>query len=260
EAERLLFLDTLLTAVNNLPGFTLVLTLRADFCGRVLEYQPFAQALQEYPPELLIPMNRQELQEAIALPAQQQGVSLESGLVERIVSDIHQQPGKLPLLEFALTQLWTKQHQSVLSLQAYTEIGGVEQALTNHAEQVYIQLDQVDRQRAKQILIQLVQPGEGTEDTRRIATITEVGEDNWDLVAKLASARLLVTGRDRIKDCGTVEIVHETLIRSWKELKLWMQQNRDFRSWQERLRMAMVQWKKRNDNEAYYEVSCSQKQ
>jgi WD40 repeat protein len=251
EAERLLFLEALLSAVNNTVGFTLLVTLRADFCGKMLDYQPFGELLQQYPPELLIPMKRQELEKAIALPAQLRGVSLESGLVERIINDVNQQPGKLPLLEFALTQLWSKQQQGVLSLEAYINIGGVEKALANHAEGVYIQLDEVDKQRAKQIFIQLVQPGEGTEDTRRIATIIEIGEDNWDLVARLASARLVVTGRDERKGCETVEIIHEALIRSWRELKLWMQQNRDFRSWQERLRMAMVQWEKSsNDKEA----------
>ncbi|MBD2207429.1 CHAT domain-containing protein [Calothrix sp. FACHB-1219] len=246
EAERLLFLDTLLTAVNSVPGLTLVLTLRADFCGRVLEYEPLAKALQQYPPELIIPMNRQELQAAIALPAQKRGVSLQSGLVECIINDIHQQPGKLPLLEFALTQLWSKQQHGILSLEAYQEIGGVEKALTNHAQKIYTQLDRVERKRAEQIFIQLVQPGEGTEDTRRIATKADVG-DNWDLVAQLASARLVVTGER--KGGETVEIAHETLINNWGELQRWMQQNRDFRSWQERLRMAMVQWDKSNQDQ-----------
>ena len=96
EAERLLFLDALLSAVNNTVGFTLLLTLRADFCGKMLDYQPFGEVLQQYPPELLIPMSRQELSKAIALPAQLRGVSLESGLIERIINDVNQQPGKFP--------------------------------------------------------------------------------------------------------------------------------------------------------------------
>ena len=85
-------------------------------------------------------------------------------------------------------------------------------------------------------------PGEGTEDTRRVATRAEVGEENWDLVTCLADARLVVTGRDEKTGVDTVEVVHEALIHSWGQLHQWMQQHRDFRHWQEQLRSAMGTW------------------
>ncbi|HAX80786.1 MAG TPA: hypothetical protein DCY88_34350 [Cyanobacteria bacterium UBA11372] len=249
EAERLVFLEKLLEAVNHAPNFTLVITLRADFLGRALDSQALGKALQQYPPELLIPMNRQELEEAIANPAQMLGVELEEGLTERIINDVNQQPGHLPLLEFALTQLWTKQKDGILSCAAYKEISGVDLALANHAEQVYLNLIAADRKRSQRIFIQLVHPGEGTEDTRRLATRAEVGEENWDLVTYLASARLVVTGRDEKTGLETVEIVHEALIRSWEKLRIWMQQDRDFRHWQEQLRGVIRQWESSDKDE-----------
>jgi hypothetical protein len=94
--------------------------------------------------------------------------------------------------------------------------------------------------------VQLVRPGEGTEDTRRIATRAEVGEDNWNLVSYLAGyqARLVVTGRQEQED--TVEVVHEALIREWGTLRDWINANRDFRTWQERLKVALREWKNNN--------------
>ncbi|WP_444980484.1 nSTAND1 domain-containing NTPase [Microseira wollei] len=249
EAERLVFLEELLGAVNNTPNFTLVITLRADFLGRALDSEALGKALQQYPPELLIPMNRKELEEAIANPAQMLGVELEEGLTERIINDVDRQPGHLPLLEFALTQLWAKQKDGILSCAAYKEIGGVDLALANHAEQVYFNLSAADRFRSQRIFIQLVHPGEGTEDTRRLATRAEVGEENWDLVTYLASARLVVTGRDEKTGLETVEIVHEALIRSWEKLRIWMQQDRDFRHWQEQLRGVIRQWESSGKDE-----------
>jgi len=237
ETEYQVFLDGLLIAINKEPGFTLILTLRADFFGRVLGYEPFGQALQQYPPELLIPMNVDELREAIAKPSQQLGIELEQGLTERLINAVSKRPGYLPLLEFVLTQLWEKQKQNILSHAAYEEIGGIENALTNYAEEVYIQLEEIDRQRLQKIFIQLVNPGKGTEDTRRLATRSQVGEENWDLVTYLASIRLVVTNGSGQTGEETVEIVHEALIQNWKQLQLWIQRNRDFRSWQERLRM-----------------------
>ena len=243
------FLDSLLQAVNQAPAFTLVLTLRADFFGQALSYPALAKALQEYPPELLIPMNRSELSRAIALPAAAMKVELEEGLTKRLIDDVGSQPGRLPLLEFALTQLWSKQRNGQLTHQAYEEIGGVEEALALHAEAVYAQLSEVDRKRAQRVFIQLVCPGIGTEDTRRLATREEIKEENWDLVTDLASSRLVVTNRNSSTGVETVEIVHEALMRSWGRLAKWIEVGGEFRRWQEQLRAAMHQWEDTKQDE-----------
>jgi hypothetical protein len=243
EQER--FANELLRAIAQ-ENITLVLTLRADFYGYVLSYRPLRDALQEYTPQLLSSMKREELQAAIELPAQKLEVQLEPQLTQRILDDVGQEPGNLPLLEFALTRLWEKQINRELTHQAYEEIGGVKKAIANHAEQVYQQLSEIEKKQAQRIFVQLVRPGEGTEDTRRIATRAEVGEDNWNLVSYLAGyqARLVVTGRQEPED--TVEVVHEALIREWDTLRDWINANRQFRTWQERLKVALREWKNNN--------------
>ncbi|MBW4595678.1 MAG: CHAT domain-containing protein [Brasilonema angustatum HA4187-MV1] len=245
EQER--FTDMLLEAIHQ-KSLTLVFTLRADFYGYVLSYRPFRDALQEFTPQLVSSMSREELQAAIALPAQKLEVQFEEQLQERILDDVGLEPGNLPLLEFALTRLWSKQENRLLTHQAYTEIGGVKKALANHAQQVYSQLSQTEQKQAQRIFVQLVRPGEGTEDTRRLATRKEVGEENWGLVSYLAGyqARLVVTGRDDKSGEDAVEVVHEALIREWITLREWMNANRQFRVWQERLKVAMLEWKNNN--------------
>ena len=243
EQER--FANELLTAIAQ-KNITLVLTLRADFYGYVLSYRPFRDALQEFTPQLLSSMKREELQQAIELPAQKLEIQLEPQLTQRILDDVGEEPGNLPLLEFALTRLWEKQINRELTHQAYEEIGGVKKAIANHAEQIYQKLSETEKKQAQRIFVQLVRPGEGTEDTRRIATRAEVGEDNWNLVSYLAGyqARLVVTGRQEPED--TVEVVHEALIREWGTLREWMNANRQFRTWQERLKVALREWKNHN--------------
>ncbi|BDA67645.1 WD-repeat protein [Calothrix sp. PCC 7716] len=235
------FLDRLLEATHNCHNFAFVITLRADFLGQALSYRPFADALQ-YADLKLAPMRNSELFAAIEKPAQLLGVTIETGLAERIIRAVSAEPGDLPLLEFALTQLWTKQHKGQLTHTDYDEIGGVEAALARYADSAYDKLNFEEKERAQRIFIQLVHPGEGTEDTRRVATRAEVGEENWDLVTRLASSRLVVTARDEKTGLDTVEVVHEALIRSWGQLQQWMQQDRDFRCWQELLRVAMRTW------------------
>jgi hypothetical protein len=246
--ERKAFLDRLLEAISHCRNFTFVITLRADFLGQALSYRPFADALQ-YADLKLSPMTDEELQAVVEKPAALLGVTIEEGLVERILSTISVEPGNLPLLEFALTQLWAKQLHAQLTRAAYKEIGGVEAALAGYADEAYNQLNFEEKERAQRIFIQLVHPGEGAEDTRRVATRAEVGEENWDLVTRLANARLVVTGRDEKTGLDTVEVVHEALIRNWGQLHQWMQQDRDFRHWQESLRVAMRTWESSGNDE-----------
>jgi WD40 repeat protein/energy-coupling factor transporter ATP-binding protein EcfA2 len=241
--ERKIFLDGLLQAVNNAPFFTLLLTLRADFLSRALDdYEPFGRALQQYQLEPVVRMNREELEAAITLPAKQLGFEFEEGLCNTIIDDIEDGDGRLPLLEFTLTQLWKQQYAGRLTHQAYKKIGGVEEALANYADMVYADLSEGERETAQRVFIQLVQPGEGTEDTRRLATSEEVGGDNWDLVTRLADKRLVVTNWDELSHEETVEVVHEALIRHWGRLRGWMQENRKFRIWQQGLIVALQQW------------------
>jgi energy-coupling factor transporter ATP-binding protein EcfA2 len=149
--ERQIFLIRLLEAVNQTRNFNLVLTLRADFLGYALSYRPFADALQNADVKLG-PLNRQELQDAVQKPAEKQGVKLEQGLTERILEAVAEEPGNLPLLEFALTQLWEKQSNGKLTHAAYDAIGGVEKALSNHADDVYAQLTDEEQKQVQKIL------------------------------------------------------------------------------------------------------------
>ncbi|MFM9100316.1 MAG: hypothetical protein ACKOPS_02835, partial [Cyanobium sp.] len=242
------FLDALLAgfseAANQTRGLAgdcarLVLTMRADFLSNALSYRPFADLLQQGDFKLG-PMNAAELREVMEKPAR--GVAFESGLVERILEEVKAEPGTLPLLEFALTELWDRREGQTLTHGAYTAIGGVEGALARHADASYAALTPAEQQVARRVFLQLVRPGEGTEDTRRRASRQELGAVSWELVKRLADARLVVTNRVEDAAVETVEVVHEALIRHWGELRGWMVSDRKFRTWQERLRSDLTRW------------------
>ncbi len=248
EAEtRFRFLDLLLQAIplaapapDSAGSLHLVWTLRVDFLGQALAYRPLTDALGAADVKLG-PMTAEELRQVIEKPAQKQGVSFEAGLVERILADVGREPGNLPLLEFALTALWEQQIRGELTHQAYEAIGQVKGALSGHAEAVFAGLGEAEQAQARRILVQLVHPGQGTEDTRRLAHRDELKEIDWPLVQQLASQRLVVTDRD-LEERETVEIIHEALIRNWAQLRRWINEDRRFRIWQERLRAALRQW------------------
>ena len=246
------FLDVLLATFElsdsqSQQNNVLIATMRADFLGNALSYPKFGDLLQNSDIKIRS-MNHEELQEVIIKPAEKSGVSFEAGLVERILDDVKDEPGNLPLLEFALTQLWKRRTGKQLTHVAYEEIGEVEGALARHADENYRKLSQVKREQVRRIFIQLVRPGEGTEDTRRLATKAELNQASWGLVKHLADARLVVTSQNAANQ-ETVEIVHEALIRNWGELRQWMDTDRDFRAWQERLRVGMYQWEEMQRDE-----------
>lgn len=239
------FLDGLLVAVRaaseqHRPPLALLLTLRADFMGQALGHRPFADLLQDCS-LMMGPMSRDELRRAIEKPAETQGAAFETGLVERVLDDVEEAPGNLPLLEFALTLLWEAQGDGWLTHAGYEEIGRVGGALARYADEVYGELEEGEQETARRIFVQLVRPGEGTEDTRRVATRAELGDEQWGLVQYLADRRLVVTGQDATER-ETVEVVHEALIQRWGQLRAWIDADRAFRTWQERLRAALWEW------------------
>ena len=246
------FIDELLAYVEasrtQRDGMAVImLTMRADFMGQALAHRPFADALQEAS-LMLGPMTRPELHMAIEKPAEMQGAAFEPGLVERILDDVGEKPGNLPLLQFTLTQLWERQSDGWLTHADYESMGSVEGALASYADQVYAELDETEQELTRRALVQLVQPGEGTEDTRRIATRDELGAESWKLIQLLADKRLVVVGRDA-QGRDIAEVVHEALIQRWGKFREWMDSDRAFRLWQERLRANLKQWQESGKDE-----------
>jgi DNA-binding SARP family transcriptional activator len=221
------------------PPFSLVISLRADFAAEALSFRPLSEAIQAGG-LVLGPMNANELRRAAEEPARSRGVVFEPGLLERLLYDAGKEPGNLPLLQFTLTLLWDQQLGGQLAHAAYEGIGRLDGALTCYADSVYEGLGPEDREGARRVFTQLVRLGEATQDTRRLATRAEL-QDQWDLVQKLADARLVVTDRDAA-DLETVELVHEALIHHWGLLRSWIEADRAFHTWHQGVRSLRRRW------------------
>jgi hypothetical protein len=253
--ERQQWLFSAISAVRSAPQLTVVLTLRADFLGHALSDRLFADALQNADVKLG-PMNREELQRAIAEPAQKVGMLIEEGLTERILDAVEGEPGNLPLLEFALSLLWEKPRNGRLTHAAYKEIGGVESALALHAQQVYDKLNSSEQRVAKRIFLELTQLGVGTEDTRRqVLKLDLLQMDSEDLVEpviqQLAAAKLVVTGEvmESFTRTAVVDVVHEALIRHWPLLRRWVEENREGLIRKRAIEAAAKEWQNQGEPE-----------
>jgi len=230
EAQRRQFLANLVKATTNPAGRAIVLvTLRADFYGNCAQYPEFSRLLEsnQY---LVGPLDEDGLRRAIVEPAGQQGRTFETGLVETILDDVRQQPGGLPLLQYALRELWFRQEGHLLTLKGYRDAGGVASALARRADAIYERLTADQQRIARMTLLQLTQPQEGMEATRRRAALRQLVPNQGSrqaveaVVQQLVDARLLTT--DRQANDEWVDVAHEALIRSWGRLRAWVEEDR----------------------------------
>jgi hypothetical protein len=242
EETRRRFLNELL-ATGSRPGSraNVVLTLRGDFVGRALAYRPLSDRLQGAQINLG-PMTRKELERAIRKPAERIELEFETGLVERILNDVGEERGNLPLLEFVLKELWDKRRGRVLLNETYDAIGGLQGAVATKADQLFNGLSPTERKVLKRVFLRIVRPAKDGLDTRRRAAFTELPPEGAELVLKLANERLLVTNQSAISLERTIEVAHEALISNWSTLRVWVNEDREFLLWRDRLGTLLTAW------------------
>jgi WD40 repeat protein len=276
EEERAFFLDSLLTAMHAPRSpLRLVVTLRADFYDRPLQRQNLGQLLKENT-EIVLPLNATELTWAIREPARRMGVGLEEGLAATIAADVADQPGALPLLQYALTELFEQRQDHLITRAAYQQIGGVQGALGRRAEAVYAELDAAGQAAARQLFLRLVTLGEGAEDTRRRVLLSELEalitlpeqapstEDHDDthyalrttspvttVLDRFGAARFLTFDRDPLSRNPTVEVAHEALLSQWPRLRTWLADSRHDVRLQRLLATAAAEWQGAGEETGY---------
>ncbi|MFJ3436380.1 hypothetical protein ACIPMU_22855 [Streptomyces cyaneofuscatus] len=234
-AERAEFIDLLTGARARV-----VIAVRSDFYGRCAEHEALASALR--PATFLLgPMTPEQLRQAVVGPAVAERLIVERELTARIVADVADEPGGLPLMSHALLETWRRRRGRTMTVAAYEAIGGVRGAIAHTAEALFTGFDDVRARTARALLLRLVTPGGGTEDTGRPVARSELEDlDELDhaeeVLEKLLRARLL-TVDDRM-----VSLAHEALIGAWPRLRSWIEADRELLRVQRRLTEAAEVW------------------
>ncbi|MFF6805606.1 hypothetical protein [Streptomyces sp. NPDC012616] len=238
-AERARFIDLLLAARDPGSGLRVLIAVRADFYARCAEHRGLADALGRSG-LLLGPMTAEELREAVVRPAQAAGLIVERELTARIVDDVLDRPGALPMLSHALLETWHRRRGRLLTLAAYRAAGGVSGAIAATAEAVYGEFSADQAAAARHVLLRMVEPGQGTADTRRPLSRSELA--GWaepqvpGVVERLARARLVTADEDG------VHLAHEALLTGWPRLHGWIEADRERLRLHRRLAEAADVW------------------
>jgi WD40 repeat protein/class 3 adenylate cyclase len=233
EAARTHFLGSIEAAVTDPHSrLRVVATLRADFYDRPLRYRGFAELFTSRV-EAVVPLSPDELERAISGPAKRADVTLEPGLVAAMLGDVAEEPGALPLMEYALTELYERRDGRILTLDSYRELGGVSGALGRRAEELYSGLNEEGQEAAHQLFLRLVALGEGMQDTRRRVHRAEVASLDIDEKAMttaidiFGASRQLSFDRDAATGAPTIELAHEALLTAWPRLHRWIDAARE---------------------------------
>ena len=256
-----------LQSLLGLKDLYLVITVRADFYAELMR-SPLWNEIQTSRFEIT-PLDDSGLREAIERPAEMVGVFVEPALVERLIADAAGEPGALPLVQETLVLMWDRIERRFLPLRAYEALvlpmgayrdaptgarSGLQVAIALRADACMASLREnpaTQQQIARDMLVRLVQFGEGRADTRRrqseddLASATKDAELFRATLNQLISARLLTTDVDpRHPDVRQIDIAHEALIACWPTLQEWINESRDAELARRRLLEKAKEWQR----------------
>lgn len=225
------------------PGLRVLLTARGDFLTRLAALPGLGGELNKAV-YILGALSRDGLREAITGPAQVRGVQFESeALVEDLVASTLDAEGGLPLLQFALAEVWEARDRErrLITHGALAAIGGVSGALARHADRLFAGLAPAHGAAARRLLLQLVT----TQGLRLRRSRAELfGSDPFESLALdvLVRGRLLAVRQSEPEP--TYEIAHEALVRGWPLLRRWLDGEAEQQAVRERLSTAAAEWRR----------------
>ena len=249
-------LEALVTASASEHGPTIVAAVRSDFYPRLVENPAFTSSLVSHQ-IVLSPMSQEGMRRAIVEPARREGVDIESGLVEMMLSDVapaaslddRPSTGVLPLLSHALLETWARGSGRQLRVADYVSLGGLHGAIDKTAEAAFGRLDPVGAEAAGDLFRRLVNIDADGLITRRHAGLDEIAEaDGGDGVLTsvmwhFVNARLLTV------ESTTLTLSHEVLLRAWPRLRAWVADDRDAIRIHRELIAAAVSWDESGDDD-----------
>jgi len=246
--QRRLFMQALCSAADDPEGpVRVVFTLRDDFLGRVAETAAAREVLGRV--TVLRSPGPAALEEILVCSAASVDYAFDDpGLVDGMVKDVHGEVAALPLLQVTGQMLWQRRDQGRRHLRRadYDAMGGVAGALAHHADDVLAGLsgDQIGVVRG--LMLRLVT----SEGTRRIMPrgelIEGMGVDAGAMLDRLVERRLLLARKSRSGGSDAeMELVYESLIRSWSRLARWLEESREERGFIEDASQAAALWARR---------------
>ena len=243
-----IFTDPLITEEERIRTFVLlkgmasthkiwmIFSMRNDFYHKFVSYPVLSELKNESIIYDLSKILHSELQEIIEEPAKKAGLKWETNekgmsLNRVIIHDINAGVDDLPLIEFALSELYNLRNENnVLTYKAYEDIGKIDGAVVKYVDNFYQTLSEKEKELFDQILSALIAPSLENKNlyVRKTALLKDLQktELHRKLLSNLINSHILISGKDE-NDEATVSIVHEILISSWQVIQEWIWQEKE---------------------------------
>ena len=238
------FVKLLLEAVGQkVEKIYVVLTMRSDFLGDCSQFWELPEAINNG--QYLIPrMTRDERREAISGPVAVGQGAISDPLVNQLLNDVGDNPDQLPILQHALMRTWDywldhRHNGNPIDIPDYNAIGGMAEALSQHADEAYAELNDSQKMIAEKLFKGLTEKGADNREIRRPMEVGEIcdltGTEEAAVIDVVEVFRregrsflmpppidALTGARVPLNRESLIDISHESLIRNWERLKTWV--------------------------------------
>jgi len=248
ETDRRAFMEAVCSAADDPDApVRVVFTLRDDYLGRLAEGEGAREALGRV--TVLRRPGPEALAEIVVGLARSAGYGFDDpSLVEEMVASVHGEPAALPLLQVAGQILWEERDREARQLlrSTYDDLGGVPGALARHADAVLSGLSADQERVARELCLRLVTE----ERTRRVLARSELleglGESAGEVLDRFVRARLVTVRKARVGgDEADLELVHESLLRTWDRLARWLEEGREDLAFLREVEQSAALWDRR---------------
>jgi WD40 repeat protein/energy-coupling factor transporter ATP-binding protein EcfA2 len=235
--ESAAFVKLLLEAIeqSEVPIYV-VLTMRSDFIGDCAQYPDLTKKINDS--HYLIPqMTREDFREAVLGPVAVGGGEISPRLVQQLLNDVGDNQDQLPILQHALMRTWdywskNKDSEEPMDINHYDAIGRMEKALSEHANEAFDELTEREKVICESLFKTLTEKGSdgrGIRHPSSIRLIAEIAQCETKEVISVVE-RFRIPGRSFLNPSinvsldsnSIIDISHESLMRVWDRLILWV--------------------------------------
>lgn len=240
--ETEIFIQTMLSFLSTEhTNIYLVITMRSEYLSNCTEFRALAEVINKG--QYLIPrMNNNEIKTVIEKPVETMQLRISPPLSIQLMDDLYAQTDQLPVLQHALMRTfyyWKNNHTAGedIDLRHYEAVGTMNQALSLHAEEVYLSLETEERKRICQLLFKaFINTHENSKKGSRFTTIENIcrlaeasQEEVIDVVNQFRrKGRAFVSPYDdtKLEKDTLIGITHECLMRYWKRYVKWIDEEK----------------------------------
>lgn len=237
--ESLAYVNLILEAIKQteVPIY-IALSMRSDFLGDCEQFPELTNKINDS--HYLIPqMTREQKKLVITGPVAVGNAKISNRLVQRLLNDMGDRYDQLPVLQHALMRTWdywreSEKIDSQLDFIHYEAIGGVNEALSRHADEAFYELNEEEKEICEKIFKTITEKRSDNDGIRRptpLKEISQIVDEEEHILIKIIDkfrieGRALLTPREDVdlNSESVIDISHEALMRVWYRLRNWVQE------------------------------------